>query len=279
MAVSEHEEVMEASMAGDLSKLKLLFSRHQYDPSTKAAVLKGAASKGHENMVQFLLSMEPAVEVDSDTAYDAAWGGLPVYKLLHSKHPDIISWSFGSLGDVAHCAIRSRNKSLLRYVLDHGADPGKTLVCYRFFDRFTPIEDTALVSDDPEILQILLENGATLDQTDALNISAQFGRLQLARLLLDAGVPVNHMREPTDLMYNSSQIYCTPLHNAVRQNHIEMVELLLQHGADPGLESTDGKTAWYEAQMEGNREVLSMFQLYTALDSNRAQTSDVNKAR
>ena len=48
----------------------------------------------------------------------------------------------------------------------------------------------------------------------------------------------------------------TPLHNAARGNHTEVVQLLLSHGADPRARNAEGHTPAQEADEEPVIELL-----------------------
>eukprot|EP00955_Chlamydomonas_euryale_P091501 364630-Chlamydomonas_euryale.AAC.12 len=49
----------------------------------------------------------------------------------------------------------------------------------------------------------------------------------------------------------------TPLHNAARGNHVDIVTLLLSSGADPNMRNTSGNTPAQEAEDEDVIKVLS----------------------
>ncbi len=86
----------------------------------------------------------------------------------------------------------------------------------------------SILHDRPEILRFVLERGAPPTRTNhrdnrnsPLAVAAGSGRLELARMLLDAGVAPD---EP-------HQQDATPLRQAIAGGHLEMVRLLLSRGA------------------------------------------------
>jgi len=93
--------------------------------------------------------------------------------------------------------------------------------------------------DDLASLERLLTGGADPNTIDAefgvptLTWAAMYGNVPAAKLLLDHGAQVN----------GADKDGYGPLHGAAFLGHAEMLDLLLQRGADPGLRSKRGETA------------------------------------
>ena len=94
---------------------------------------------------------------------------------------------------------------------------------------------------------------AWLNQTPDLH--AAVGRRDLAgvRELLSRGDDVNH-RDPRPSPWDGE----TPLLIAAALGHVEMVELLMAHGADVNARSATGWTALIAACNAGNTEIARM---------------------
>ena len=87
--------------------------------------------------------------------------------------------------------------------------------------------------------KMLIDKGASIEATDILkctplHIAAQNGHIDIARLLIERGCNINAVNIKHD----------SPLHNAIDFNpkNIDMIELLLQNGADMNLIGKEGKT-------------------------------------
>lgn len=109
----------------------------------------------------------------------------------------------------------------------------------------------------------------------ALMLATIMGHAEVARLLLEAGAPVNHSgwtpliyaaaRNRTDIarlliakgadLNAASDNGTTALMMAAREGHLQILLLLLEHGADARYVSADGHSALSLAQDRGHREI------------------------
>lgn len=169
----------------------------------------------------------------------------------------------------------------------------------------------------PEIVSILIDAGASLDFFDAcaagnlawvndhvnqdpaalfafssdgwtaLHLAAFFGHIEIARLLLAAGAPLevastnSHKNFPLQaaasgcraemvrfLLENGADANCrnspsrvTPLHHAAACGHLEIVKTLLLIGADPKATDSEGRTPRVIAEAKGHALVAAALKM------------------
>jgi ankyrin repeat protein len=158
------------------------------------------------------------------------------YDESHQPQPGFESALYAAAG-VAHHA------ELTRLLLDRGADPNDGEVAYH-----TP------ETDDNAALKVLVESGKLNDDSLATMLlrKADWHDYDGIKFLLEQGADPNRM----------SHWKLTALHQALRRdNALENIEALLDHGADPTLENSgDGKSAIVMTVRRGRRDVLDLFE-------------------
>lgn len=102
--------------------------------------------------------------------------------------------------------------------------------------------------DEPELLHVLVEMGATLKEKNAMHYAASKGKPNLLRVLLLNGTNV-------DILNGIGQ---TPLNRAVENRNVECVHMLLDAGANVKLTknmfSYDGKIWMWISRIQRARE-------------------------
>jgi ankyrin repeat protein len=117
----------------------------------------------------------------------------------------------------------------------------------------TPLIFAASAGHTP-VVKYLIDAGADVDKQDkdgqtALLHACKRSFNETATLLLESGADVN---------FQSKKRGVTALMIAAVWDNTELVQILLDHGADPQLTDTFGRTAKLLAQKKGNTAVLGM---------------------
>ena len=140
-------------------------------------------------------------------------------------------------------AIHSQSVPLVRWFLDHGADP--SLRGRRAGVQGAHMLDVAAASSSPAVLDLLIERGLKLEDSDALPsaisaVDGPEGRLEMVAHLLDLGCDINAVEKeapPSSTGLSSG----TPLHTAVLIDNPDYVSFLLDKGADREARNTAGQ--------------------------------------
>ncbi len=158
------------------------------------------------------------------------------YEKEHQPHPEFERALYGAAG-VAH------HEGLTRLLLERGADPNDGEVPYH-----TP------ETHDNAALKVLVESGKLNEDSLATMLlrKADWHDYDGIKWLLEHGADPNRM----------THWGLTAVHQALRRdNALETIEAMLDHGADPTLENrSDGKSAVELAARRGRSDVLELFE-------------------
>ncbi len=150
------------------------------------------------------------------------------------QHPEHETPLYGAAGVAHHAA-------MTRLLLERGADPNDGESVYHSPETY-----------DNAAFQLLIDTGKVTPNNLTLMLirKIDWHDYEGAKYLLERGTPANRAWGRRDWH---------PLNHAVaRGNRLGVIELLLDHGADPTL-IDDGLTAIARAAHEGRRDVLELF--------------------
>ncbi len=203
------------------------------------------------DIINYLVKNGADINVKAENAYTvithlAGMGELETIKLLHKKGVDI------------HCLASDHTPIMEASLMGHTAVVEflhKTGVDINFTTKsgYTPLMHASLRSDNLEVIQFLLDNGANvnakaLDGSTALMGAAQYGHLSIIELLLKNGASVK------DLDNNKY----SALSKAAQNGHTQVVEYLVKKGVNIDQKTEDGYTPICLAMQNGHLETVKL---------------------
>jgi hypothetical protein len=152
---------------------------------------------------------------------------------------------------------------LIDLLCDYGADPNKEIGAALGHGEFVAVEalirrgakidlSVAAATGRTEDARTLLAGASEQQRHKALALSCQFGRVEIVRMLLDAG------EDPNRFNPMGCHSHSTPLHQAALCGNMDVVRLLVEHGADPAIKDiVFGGTPIGWAEHGGKTEVAA----------------------
>jgi ankyrin repeat protein len=152
-----------------------------------------------------------------------------------------------------------RAEPALKFVIEHGADPNTKLTDYN-----TTILAARLHIGDPYTAELLLDHGANPNTPDGDGNTPLFLATSYCGHSPNSSLNVKDIvkkllkkgADPNAEVRN----WVTPLMYAALDLYPDVVELLLNYGANPSLKDYQGHNALWYAEKGGNREIISMLQ-------------------
>ncbi|XP_047050229.1 ankyrin-1-like [Lolium rigidum] len=254
MASSPSNVALKAAFDGKIRLLKRMAKRVDLRRAKDAegqTALHFAAGNGHLDMCKFLVE-ESGLDVNSARKT----GETPMF--------------YAALGGKVQ---------VMRYLLDHGADPAMPQ------ERgSTPLHNAA-EEGHLEAVRLLLSKGVHVDPMDhrgaPLHLAASKDRVEVVKVLLEHGADpsrvANHIFSPLMMAICGQSLKCmkllieagadvnahgysgpTALTEAVDDGLTDFVKLLLEAGADPNIPNQHGAIPIKVAAARGQRELVEM---------------------
>ena len=213
-----------------------LAKKHREDASIFQDSLSEAVKLGHKEKVLFHLKKGAKVHIgkniDPQCGHECAIE-TPIEEAVKANHHEIMlilykNWDKSEvpspgcmLNRLLQSAIQNQNLEIMHELLALGADPNYHIFDHSDEHRF-PTLDQALKTGNPEIIKLLLKNGANEVCFISEAIKTK-NTLDNVKILLKCGLEV----DSTDYYER------TPLHNAIIDHgNLEIVSLLIRFGAD-----------------------------------------------
>jgi hypothetical protein len=254
--MSPNNQILAACQNGNLSELESLLAteKEQVDLQT---MLGTATRHNQASTMRFLFkrSTDAPAMVTRQVIIDAIDGGLDAFKVLVEQKAEAITGSLGHMGDPLASVAMKGDIAFTTFLLSKGANPNQS----ELFGR--PIIATASGNSTPEIVRLLLENGANIKATDALLMAVWHSRSDNLKLLLEYGAEVDELQDRGARFTQEKDFYGAPaLHIATSRGEKDCVRLLLSYGANPDLIGLDGRTAIGRATEKGDASIMELLE-------------------
>eukprot|EP00913_Durusdinium_trenchii_P028910 g27106.t1 len=274
-----------AAYVGNVEVVQLLleFGAEDQLSAEGFSALHRAAQKGHLEVVRLLLSkvMRLLLELGADKEKGSQHGDTPLHlcarggaECLDSvrfllEHRAPVDSKSHLRATPLHLAVRSGSVDLVQVLIDAGAAKDverhvevaglllalkaeMTKATRDLSDNLltTPLHKAAQMGDR-EMLQLLLDHGCPVDECadelTPLHMATMNGHAAVAQRLIDEEAEIN----------KASQIGMTPLHMAAREQHSELLRLLLRR-PDCAIDAVDrrGQSALHLAAELGHVEMV-----------------------
>lgn len=254
-----------ACSTGDLSQVKSLYTNLlDTQKSLKIPTLYQmailSAKNAHPSILSFCFSEGLALNPDlvNDPLIYAAGdsGSVAIFRVLLDNGMDVNTYLELS-GSPLVSACHSGNVELAKFLLDHGADPNNG---YVLGDYESLVWATVGSHASLEMVDLLLARGTVVKGTGTLIAAAEHGNLEAVKLLLKHGGKTGDLdlEELEDYgSYDPRKLddQGTALYSAAAQGHLEIVETLLEKGADPGFKDRKGRSVADIAEQKGHGEI------------------------
>ncbi|KAL4803195.1 ankyrin repeat-containing domain protein [Aspergillus unguis] len=262
-----------AALKGHIEIVRLLLKKQS---TGLDFALLSASRGGHLDIIRLLIEHKANANVrDEDSFYVTA-----IQAASQGGHLDVLLYLFeqgaedepgcGHFDSALEAAAYYGHGRLIKTLLEHGrygndeywaalesacqqkdlqavSDLAPLVTDVNALSRSLPhgILELAFTESSPQIIQVLVENGADVQKNNPLATAAQLGYLEIVETLVEKGADLNkgsplakaassgHIEVVKILLEKGADVAeGSPLAIAAQHGHLDTIELLLDHGAD-----------------------------------------------
>lgn len=184
-------------------------------------------------------------------------GGISIRKSTVAHPRRLCKYSYKSIQGLFLLGDRLAldDEHLTRWLLSHGANPNAGCAL-----DLTPLS-IAVEHATFDVINLLFENGGSIRYGQLLHYAVRrdaADRLEVLSFILKKAPPINNVmyQDRLDCYYSQMAFGIgTPLHEAAEMGKLDVVRMLLGHGADPLIRDARGLLAVERAKAAGHLEV------------------------
>ena len=208
-----------------------------------------ALAFNHSEMAQFLIEQGADVNAKNNTGLTplnatALTNNVEIAQLLVKKGANLDDDSyFSTLLNPLHLAASNNNIEMAQFLIEQGLDVNKPAGKIKYLN--VGLVPLVLIAVYP--LPLIFGVPLIVGGSGSFMFVADGEREEFHSN--------EHYQKIKDLITN---VFFTPLHLAAFKGHSEMVDLLIQYGADVGFESSTDYTAFHFAVQEGHSDIVKI---------------------
>jgi serine/threonine-protein phosphatase 6 regulatory ankyrin repeat subunit B len=277
----DNKTPLELAVEGGKSEVVQAFIHHKASFGNSA--LHTACFKCSKEIVSILLASGSKIDAQDlegkqPIHYATDGGHLEIIKLLTEQGASLTAQDKQGITP-AHIACKTDNLPLLIFFVESGVDLDKTLlhtaasfgskaIAQYLIEKKMPIDErddtgktpllSAAASSQKDLFEALLAWGALFDAVDkrgknVLHYASEHGNSLFMEFVL--ACTAEKQKEGV-VLYETDAKARTPLHYAVRQGDVYILQLLLDFHFSIDAQDSGGLTALHYASMQGNKEAV-----------------------
>ncbi|XP_076279889.1 uncharacterized protein LOC143208872 [Lasioglossum baleicum] len=199
-------------------------------------------------MIELLLTNGADIKADPELVCNAvSYGNLELVEDLLKNGADVnmLNGNLYFRHSLLHMAVNGEQEQMAKLLINYGAN-----VNVKDTREKTPILN-AILMRDTKMVELLLTNGADIKEDPELVCTAvRCGNLEIVEDLLKNGADINAVG---DIYFRFSL-----LHYAVREKQVQMVELLINYGANVNVKNSLGETPIVNAIENRDKKMIEL---------------------
>ncbi|QPG95292.1 hypothetical protein C2857_000022 [Epichloe festucae Fl1] len=224
-------------------------------------IAEGAAQHANVQLLDWVLNEGfeiPADSLNNEFYHQVCYAhSIPVWQTLVKHGFSLNNHHSEFIGDALSFEAYNGNVDILRFLLENGQDPNDTWGCNDWEPGVC-----ALLGKKPslEILRLLLQHGWTQKESGTHIAAAELGNMEALQLLVENGADLESTEAwwANPAVIEGSDVWGTALYRAALKGQKESVSYLLQKGASVRFKDKQGRSVLWAARQGGNQAVVKL---------------------